>query len=167
MLNDILVAYVGKELSSKEIRNLLGIKAVELTKDSDDDTYKEKIVTSDDAIFGQTNWINLDDDYKFPYIFDEKLLYVVDAEDFWKVAEKYENTYGFEYDTYHELLPFLIKDYDNDAYKILQMLNANCNYVLYDMKTKELTAIKSGTTTDIYFRYTKKFVEIIYTYTMK
>ena len=50
LLNDILVAYVGKELSSKEIRNLLGIKAVELTKDSDDDTYKEKIVTNDDAI---------------------------------------------------------------------------------------------------------------------
>lgn len=162
LLNDILVAYVGKELSSKEIRNLLGIKAVELTKDSDDDTYKEKIVTNDDAIFGQTNWINLDDDYKFPYIFDEKLLYVVDAEDFWKVAEKYENTYGFEYDTYHELLPFLIKDYDNEAYKILQMLNVNCNYVLYDMKTKELTALKIGTKCDLYFGYTKQFGEIIF-----
>ena len=161
MDNEIYVAYIGKELSSKDIRKELGKISADLSEDSYN-TYKPKIRTSGDAVFGQINDEDYDEEYKFPYIYKEKVVYVSDSGEIDDVAENYEDEYELDSDAYHELLPALLEDYDEVAFKILQKKEVNCSYVLYDKKTKELTAIKIGADTDLYFGYTREFHEIIF-----
>lgn len=163
MDNGIFVAYVGKELTKKDIRKQLAEKAATLTEESAWDIYEEKIRTSGDAIFGQINDEESDQEYNFPYIRKEKLLYVADADEIDEdVAGKYEREYDLADETYHELLPALIEDYDEVAFKILSKKEVNCSYVFYDKKTKELSAVKIGVGTNLYFGYTKQFDEIIF-----
>ena len=47
-------------------------------------------------------------------------------------------------------------------FKILSKKEVNCSYVFYDKKTKELSAVKIGVGTNLYFGYTKQFNEIIF-----
>lgn len=158
MDKQVYIAYVGKELTVKDIRKQLGEISATITEEDGYNTYKPKIRTSDDAIFGQVN----DDEYKFPYLRKEKLLYVADADEVDGVAENYEDEYELDSDAYHELLPALIEDYDDVAFKILSKKEVNCSYVFYDKKTKQLSAVKIGADTDLYFGYTKQFGEMIF-----
>ena len=90
------------------------------------------------------------------------MLYVADADEVDDVAKNYEEEYELDYDAYHELLPALIEDYDDVAFKILSKKEVNCSYVFYDKKTKQLSAVKIGADTELYFGYTKQFGEMVF-----
>lgn len=162
MDKQVYIAYVGKELTVKDIRKQLGEISATITEEDGYNTYKPKIRTSGDAIFGQVNDDEYDEEYKFPYLRKEKLLYVADADEVDDVAENYEDEYELDSDAYHELLPALIEDYDDVAFKILSKKEVNCSYVFYDKKTKQLSAVKIGADTDLYFGYTKQFGEMVF-----
>ena len=162
MDKQVYIAYVGKELTVKDIRKQLGEISATITEEDGYDTYKPKIRTSGDAIFGQVNDDEYDEEYKFPYLRKEKLLYVADADEVDDVAENYEDEYELDDSAYHELLPALIEDYDEVAFKILSKKEVNCSYVFYDKKTKQLSAVKIGSDTNLYFGYTKQFGEMIF-----
>jgi len=161
MDKQVYIAYVGKELTVKDIRKQLGEISATMTEEDGYNTYKPKIRTSGDAIFGQVNDDDYDEEYKFPYLRKEKLLYVADSDEVDDVAENYEDEYELDSDAYHELLPALIEDYDEVAFKILSKKEVNCSYVFYDKKTKQLSAVKIGADTDLYFGYTKQFGEMV------
>lgn len=159
MDDGIYVAYVGKEITLDEIKNEMQKISSDLTEDSYK-FYKTKIYTKSNAVFGQINDEGYDEEYKFPHSYDGEIVYVSDGEQINYFGEKFQSKYDLR--AYHEILFALLKDYGDATFKMLQKNAVNCSYVIYDEKKHELTAIKIGSDTNLFFGYTKKTHEIVF-----
>lgn len=158
------IAYIGSDLTEKDIKKLLTEVVLERTEEENED-FKVRIRKSGSAIFGQV--IDCDDklEYALPYLFKENLLYVAsyDPDDLYSCVTDcdYEDEYELDEDKYHELIPMLLEDYDEVAFKMLHKKELSYSYASYNKKTRQLTVAKMGDNV-LFYGYTKQNHEIIF-----
>lgn len=158
------IAYIGTELDEKYIRNLLAKIAVDKIEELGRN-FRPRIRKNGDAIFGQ---VIQGDDYdlenELPYVYKNDLLYVAsyDYDNLWSVCEDFEADYK-ELDSkkYHELIPILLEDYGEVAFKLLEKKGLDYGFASFDKKTRQLTVAKMNDC-DLFYGYTKQNHEIIF-----
>ena len=156
------IAYVGAEIDEKEIKRLLASISVDRAEE-DDENYKPRIRKGAGAIFGQVIKSDAELEDSLPYVYDNNLLYVAsyDYDDFENVANNFEYDYELDHNKIHELIPLLLKDYDEVAFKLLEKKGLKCAFACYDKKTRQFTIAKIGDC-ELFYGYTKQKHEIIF-----
>ena len=156
------IAYIGTELEEKDLRRALAPVALKKT-DDEDENFKPRIRKSGDALFGQVILSDEDLDYALPFVKDNNQLYVAnyDRDDLESIVDDYDDDYNLCYDEMHEVIPCLVEDYDETAFKMLEKKSLDCSFVCYDKKTKELTAAKVRYG-KLFYGYTPRNHEIVF-----
>ncbi len=157
------IAYVGAELDEKYIRKVLAKIALDEAEE-DDENLKLQIRKSGGAIFGQIIQNDYDLEDKLPYVYKNNLLYVAsyDYDNLERVCEDFVDDYEeLDYHKYHELIPILLEDYDEVAFKLLEKKGLDCGFACFDKKTRQLTVAKMNVC-DLFYGYTKQNHEIIF-----
>ena len=156
------IAYIGTELEEKDLRRALAPVALKKT-DDEDENFKPRIRKSGDALFGQVILSDEDLDYALPFVKDNNQLYVAnyDRDDLESIVDDYDDDYNLCYDEMHEVIPCLVEDYDETAFKMLEKKSLDCSFVCYDKKTKELIAAKVRYG-KLFYGYTPRNHEIVF-----
>ena len=129
------IAYIGTELEEKDLRRALAPIALKKT-DAEDENFKPRIRKSGDALFGQVILSDEDLDCALPYVKDNNQLYVAnyDRDDLESIVDDYDDDYNLCYDEMHEVIPCLVEDYDETAFKMLEKKSLDCSFVCFDKK---------------------------------
>ena len=156
------IAYIGTELEEKDLRRALAPVALKKT-DDEDENFKPRIRKSGNALFGQVILSDEDLDYALPFVKDNNQLYVAnyDRDDLESIVDDYDDDYNLCYDEMHEVIPCLVEDYDETAFKMLDKKDLDCSFVCYDKKTKEFSAAKVRYG-KLFYGYTPRNHEIVF-----
>lgn len=156
------IAYIGTELEEKDLRRALAPVALKKT-DDEDENFKPRIRKSGDALFGQVILSDEDLDYALPYVKDNNQLYVAnyDRDELESIVDDYDDDYNLCYDEMHEVIPCLVEDYDETAFKMLEKKSLDCSFVCFDKKTKEFSAAKVRYG-KLFYGYTPRNHEIVF-----
>ena len=156
------IAYIGTELEEKDLKRALAPVALKKT-DDEDENFKPRIRKSGDALFGQVILSDEDLDYALPFVKDNNQLYVAnyDRDDLESIVDDYDDDYNLCYDEMHEVIPCLVEDYDETAFKMLDKKDLDCSFVCYDKKTKEFSAAKVRYG-KLFYGYTPRNHEIVF-----
>ncbi len=157
------IAYIGSDLTEKDIKKLLAGVALERSEE-EDENIKPRIRKSGNAIFGQVIQSDNDLENELPYVYKNDLLYVAsyDYSNLENVYIEFENDYeGLNYERYHELIPLLLEDYDEVAFKLLEKKGLDYGFASFDKKTRQFTVAKINAC-DLFYGYTKQNHEIIF-----
>lgn len=161
-MNKGFIAYIGTELTEKDIKKILAKISADRTEE-DGENFKPHIRKSESAIFGQVILSNYHQKNELPYVYKNDLLYVAnyDYDDLEEVCDVFTDDYELDPDKYHELIPMLLEDYDEVAFKLLEKKDLDYGFASYDKKTRQLTIAKMNNC-ELFYGYTKKNHEIIF-----
>lgn len=161
------VAYVGEDLKEQDIKKLLD-SILKLRSEKVNAPFKYKIVKDKDVIFGQVQkYVTTYDlfyldalPYEYDYIIDN-LLYVAKYSKGINecIALSFDNDYYMDFD--HEIIPYLILDYEEAAIKILYNKGFWGAFVGFDKETRQWV-IANVDDCELYYGFTKPNGEVIF-----
>ncbi len=162
------VAYVGEDLKEQNIKNLLDC-VLQLRSKNVKAPFKSQIIKDRDVIFGQVqkyvttidNTFYLDAlPYEYNYIVDNLLYVAKYSKGINKcIISSFDSDYYIDYD--HEIIPYLILDYEDAAIKILYNKGFWGAFVGFDKETRKWLIANVGDC-KLYYGFTKPNGEVIF-----